>query len=62
MKKIIDEVGIGLLVGGVIFSVTGSKLSDKADAAYNQMKQAEEAINNICNYLIELEETAKIDS
>lgn len=32
-------LGVGLLVGGVIFSVTGSKLSDKADEAHSQMKK-----------------------
>ena len=51
-------LGVGLLVGGVIFSVTGSKLSDKADEAHSQMKKAEETINNICAYLTELENTA----
>ena len=29
-------LGVGLLVGGIIFNVTGSKLSDKADEAYVQ--------------------------
>lgn len=52
-------LGVGLLVGGVVFSVTGSKLSDKADEAYSQMKKAEDAINKICTYLVELEEVAK---
>lgn len=47
-------LGVGLLVGGVIFSFTGGKLSDKADEAWSQMKNAEESINNICDYLIEL--------
>lgn len=48
-------LGVGLLVGGMIFSFTGSKLSDKADEAYSQMRKAEETINKACNYLIELE-------
>lgn len=30
-------LGVGLLVGGVIFSCTGSKLSSKADKAWEQM-------------------------
>lgn len=51
-------LGVGLLVGGVIFSVTGSKLSDKADEAYSQMKQAEETINKACSYLASLKNTA----
>ena len=35
-------LGVGLLVGGVIFNVTGSKLSDKADEAYSQAKRTED--------------------
>lgn len=52
-------LGVGLLVGGVIFNVTGSKLSDKADEAYRQMKKAEEKINKACGYLNELASTGK---
>lgn len=48
-------LGVGLLVGGMIFSFTGGKLSDKADEAYSQMKKAEDTINKACNYLTELE-------
>lgn len=44
-------LGVGLLVGGIIFSVTGSKLSDKADEAWAQMKKAEKQIDEICDYL-----------
>lgn len=51
-------LGVGLLVGGVIFNITGCKLSDKADEAYNQMKKAEDTINRACIYLSELEKTA----
>ena len=51
-------LGVGLLVGGVIFSITGGNLSEKADEAWSQMKSAEEKINTICNYLIELRLTA----
>ena len=29
-------LGVGLLVGGVIFNITGSKLSDKADEAWSE--------------------------
>lgn len=52
-------LGVGLLVGGIIFNVTGGKLSDKADEAYSQMKKAENSINKICRYLSELEKTAE---
>lgn len=57
-------LGVGLLVGGVIFNVTGGKLSDKADEAWEQVKREAEKINRICSYLNELESTASryIDS
>ncbi|MDB2130147.1 hypothetical protein [Enterocloster clostridioformis] len=51
-------LGIGLLVGGVIFSFTGAKLSEKADEAWDQMKKAENRINAICNYLVDLRRTS----
>jgi hypothetical protein len=51
-------LGVGLLVGGVIFSLTGGKLSDKADEAWSQMEKAEEKINTICNYLVDLRSTS----
>ena len=47
-------LGAGILVGGIIFNLTGSKLSDKADEAWNQMKKAEKDINEICRYLSSL--------
>lgn len=47
-------LGVGLLVGGVIFNVTGSKLSDKADEAWDQMKKAEKTIDTVCDYLNDL--------
>lgn len=43
-------LGIGLLIGGVIFNVTGSKLSDKADEAYQQAKKTEMESNKIISY------------
>lgn len=51
-------LGVGLLVGGVIFNFTGNKLSDKADEAWIQMKEAEEKINTICDYLDDLRVTS----
>lgn len=51
-------LGVGLLVGGVIFSVTGSSLSNKADEAWSQMKKAEKEIDKICLYLKDLSNTA----
>lgn len=52
-------LGVGLLVGGIIFSVTGSKLSDKADEAYKQATKTEEEVNDICSYLLRLENSAR---
>ena len=51
-------LGVGLLVGGIIFNFTGSSLSDKADEAWSQMKRAEEEINRICSYMQKLSEEA----
>lgn len=51
-------LGIGLLVGGVIFNVTGSSLSDKADDAWREMEKAEKKINEICEYLENLEDVS----
>lgn len=51
-------LGVGLLVGGVIFNVVGGNLSDKADEAWSQMKKAEETINRTCEYLNDLKEVA----
>lgn len=47
-------LGVGLLVGGIIFNFTGSKMSDKADDAYRQAKKAQEDAERIINYLNEL--------
>jgi hypothetical protein len=51
--------GVALLVGGVIFNIVGSSLSDKADEAWRQMKRAEGEINKICKYLEKLGNAAK---
>ena len=50
----VTTLGVGLLVGGVIFSITGSTLSHKAEKAYEEMLAAEKEINKICAYLNEL--------
>ena len=60
-EKEIDLTVVGMddpLVGGVIFSATGSKLSDKADEAWEQMEKAEKTINKICEYLLDLRKMA----
>ena len=51
-------LGVGLLVGGIIFNVTGSKLSDKEDEAYVQAKRTEGEVNTIVAYFDELTEVA----
>lgn len=51
-------LGVGLLVGGAIFSFTGSKLSDQADEAWDQMLANESKIDSICSYLQDLKQTA----
>lgn len=52
-------LGVGLLVGGIIFNLTGSSLSDKADEAWAQMKQAENEIDSVCPYLDDLKSIAE---
>ena len=52
-------LGVGLLVGGIIFNITGSSLSDKADEAWSQMKKAEDEIDSICPYLDDLKSIAE---
>lgn len=47
-------LGVGLLVGGAIFNVTGGKLSDKAEEARKQVEKEEKTINKICLYLEQL--------
>lgn len=47
-------LGVGLLVGGMIFNVTGLKLSDKAEEAYAQAQKTENEVKKIASYLDEL--------
>lgn len=51
-------LGVGLLVGGAIFNVTGGKLSDKAEEARKQVEKEEKTINEICIYLEQLDVAA----
>lgn len=51
-------LGVGLLVGGIIFNFTGSSLSSKADEAWSQMKRAEKEINQVCAYMEQLSNVA----
>ena len=52
------SLGVGLLVGGIIFNSAGNKMFDQANTAYSEMKNAEKTINEICTYLDELRDTA----
>lgn len=51
-------LGVGLLVGGMIFNFTGKNRSNKADEAWSEMIKAEKQIDKICAYLTELSDTA----
>lgn len=55
----ITTAGAGLLIGGIIFSIAGSTLSNKTKKAYEEMLDAEKEINKICTYLNELNRVAK---
>ena len=47
-------LGVGLLVGGVIFNITGNTLSNKADEAWEQAKKTENEVEKIVSYLTDL--------
>ncbi len=53
-----SSLGVGMLVGGVILNIIGEEISDKADQAWSQMKNAEKKIKDICVYLKKLRETS----
>ncbi len=50
--------GAGLLVGGIIFGVSGALLSEKAENAKKEMVKAEMKIDMICEYLNNLKDSA----
>lgn len=54
----ISSLGAGLMVGGIIFSIAGSKISDQAEEAYELAEEAREKTHKVCNYLSELNEYA----
>lgn len=53
------SLGVSLLIGGVIFSISGSHVEKKADKAMEAMQDNERQINKICAYLNELIPAAK---
>lgn len=52
-------LGVGLLVGGVIFNVVGGSISKKADEARAQVEKTEKDVQRIVNYLCELRRYAR---
>ena len=52
------SAGVAFLIGGIVFNITGSSLSKKADEAWIQMQKAEKEINQICSYLEELDQVS----
>jgi len=54
-----STLGVGLLIGGVIFSISGHAVSAKANKAYSQMEETENVINDLCTYLGDLEVLAR---
>jgi hypothetical protein len=54
-----STLGVGLLVGGIVFSIAGSAISRKANTAYEQMLDAERVINELCDYLANLKVLAQ---
>lgn len=51
-------LGAGIFIGGVIFNMVGSKLSDKADKALEQAIKVEKEVADICKYMRELRDAA----
>ncbi len=52
-------LGVGLMFGGIIFKMTGKKLSTQADEAMQQAMEIEEKVEQICSYLNELQSVAR---
>lgn len=51
-------MGIGILIGGIVFNRVGNSLSDKVEEASVQVDEADRQINKICTYLGKLKTTA----
>lgn len=47
-------LGVGLLVGGIIFNITGRSISNKVDDASYQVKKIEAEVDSACRYLARL--------
>lgn len=55
----VTTLGAGIMVGGIIFNIVGSSLSNKADEAYAQVQKERNEVNKVCDYLLELGQTAQ---
>lgn len=51
-------LGFGLLIGGVIFGITGGKISSDAKKAQKEIEKETQQTEEICNYLLDLQGTA----
>lgn len=51
-------LGVGLLIGGVIFGITGGKISSDAKKAQKEIEKETQQTEEICNYLLDLQGTA----
>ena len=56
----VSSLGIGLLIGGIIFNFTGGTLSDKADEAVKQSFETQKEINKVISFLNELKNAAQV--
>lgn len=52
-------LGVGLLIGGVIFGIAGGKISSDAKKAQKEIEKETQQTEEICNYLLDLQGTAK---
>lgn len=52
------SLGVGVLIGGIVFNISGSIISGKADKIWALMLDNEKKINKICLYLSELNKAA----
>lgn len=51
-------LGVGLLIGGVIFGIAGGKISSDAKKAQKEIEKETQQTEEICNYLLDLQGTA----
>ncbi len=55
----VSTLGVGLMVGGIIFNITGGALSKKADKAYYQALEIERTVDSMVPFLEILDKTAR---